>query len=65
MSAKTQHNNILLAVLGFVSVVIIVGLIGFFLLDRSPDVIQGEVEVSKAFVMEGDEAVKDGGRREG
>ncbi len=47
MSAKTQHNNILLAVLGFVTVVIIVGLIGFFLLDRSPDIIQGEVEVSE------------------
>ena len=47
MSAKTQHNNILLAVLGFVSVVIVVGLIGFFLLDRSPDIIQGEVEVSE------------------
>ncbi|MBQ6194255.1 MAG: biotin/lipoyl-binding protein [Prevotella sp.] len=47
MSAKTQHNNILLAVLGFVTVVIVVGLIGFFLLDRSPDIIQGEVEVSE------------------
>ena len=47
MSAKTQHNNILLAVLGFVTVAIVVGLIGFFLLDRSPDIIQGEVEVSE------------------
>ena len=47
MSAKTQHNNILLAVLGFIAVVVIVGLIGFFLLDRSPETIQGEVEVSE------------------
>ncbi|MCR5131392.1 MAG: efflux RND transporter periplasmic adaptor subunit [Prevotella sp.] len=47
MSAKTQHNNILLAVLGFVSVVVIVGLIGFFLLDRDTETIQGEVEVSE------------------
>lgn len=47
MSAKTQHNNILLAVLGFVAVVVIVGLIGFFLLDRDPEIIQGEVEVSE------------------
>ena len=47
MSAKTQHNNILLAVLGFIAVVVIVGLIGFFLLDRSPEIIQGEVEVSE------------------
>ena len=47
MSAKTQHNNILLAVLGFITVVVIVGLLGFFLLDRSPEIIQGEVEVSE------------------
>lgn len=47
MSAKTQHNNILLAVLGFIAVVVIVGVLGFFLLDRSPEVIQGEVEVSE------------------
>ena len=47
MSAKTQHNNILLAVLGFIAVVVIVGLIGFFLLNRSPEMIQGEVEVSE------------------
>ena len=47
MSAKTQHNNILLAVLGFIAVVAIVGVLGFFLLDRSPEIIQGEVEVSE------------------
>ncbi len=47
MSAKTQHNNILLAVLGFIAVVAIVGVMGFFLLDRTPEIIQGEVEVSE------------------
>ena len=47
MSAKTQHNNILLAVLGFIAVVAIVGVLGFFLLDRTPEIIQGEVEVSE------------------
>ncbi len=48
MSSKTQqNNNILLAILGFVTVVVIVGLIGFFLLDRDPEFIQGEVEVSE------------------
>jgi uncharacterized protein YneF (UPF0154 family) len=31
MSAKSQHNNILLAVIGFIAVVVIVGVIGFFL----------------------------------
>jgi len=47
MSAKQQHNNILLAILGFVAVVIIVALIGYFTLDKTPDDIQGEVEVSE------------------
>ena len=45
--AKTQHNNILLAILGFIAVVVVVGLLGFFLLGRSPEIIQGEVEVSE------------------
>ena len=47
MSAKTQHNNILLAVAGFIAVVIIVAIIGFLALDRTPDVIQGQVEVTE------------------
>jgi len=47
MSAKTQHNNILLAIVGFSAVVIIVALIGFFTLGQTPDIIQGEVEVSE------------------
>ena len=47
MSAKTQHNNILLAVVGFVSVVVIVALIGFFTLDRTEETIQGQVEVEE------------------
>jgi HlyD family secretion protein len=47
MSAKQQHNNILLAIIGFIAAVVIVGVIGFFTLDRTPDEIQGEVEVSE------------------
>ena len=47
MSAKSQHNNILLAIAGFVGVVIIVAIIGILVLDRDPDVIQGQVEVSE------------------
>lgn len=47
MSAKTQHNNILLAVFGFIAVVAVVGIIGFFLFDRELDTLQGEVEVSE------------------
>ena len=45
--AKLQHKNILLAVLGFATVVIIVAVIGFFIFDRAPEVIQGQVEVSE------------------
>ena len=47
MSAKSQHNNILLAIGGFIAVVIIVALIGFLALDRNPDIIQGQVEVTE------------------
>lgn len=47
MSAKTQHNNILLAVMGFIAVVVIVGIIGFFSLGRDEEIIQGQVEVSE------------------
>ena len=46
-AAKTQHNNILFAILGFAAVVIIVALIGFFTLGRDPELIQGQVEVSE------------------
>lgn len=47
MSAKTQHNNILLAIIGFASVVVIVAVIGFFAFGHDPEFIQGQVEVSE------------------
>ena len=47
MSAKSQHNNILLAVAGFAAVVVVVALIGFFALAREPELIQGQVEVTE------------------
>ncbi len=47
MSKKSQHNNIILAIIAFILVVGVVGLIGFFALDRSEEIIQGEVEVSE------------------
>ena len=46
-AAKKQHDNILLAIVGLVAVVIIVALIGFFALGRAPEVIQGQVEVAE------------------
>ena len=42
--AKQQHNNILLAIAGFATVVVIVALIGMLALGRDPEVIQGEME---------------------
>jgi len=47
MSAKSQHNNIMLAIIGFITVVVIVAVIGFFTLSSSPEIIQGEVEVTE------------------
>ena len=47
MSAKSQPNNILLAIGGFVTVVIVVAIIGFLLLDRDPEIMQGQVEVTE------------------
>ena len=43
MSAKSQHNNILLAIVGFAAVVVLVALIGFFDLGRDPELMQGQV----------------------
>ena len=47
MSAKTQHNNILLAILGIVAVVAIVAVIGLFAFGQTDEEIQGEVEVTE------------------
>ena len=47
MSAKSQHNNIILAVIGFTAVVVIVAIIGFFALDKEAEVIQGQVDVTE------------------
>ena len=47
MSANSQHQNILLAVMGFSIAVLIVAIIGFFTLGKTDEVIQGEVEVGE------------------
>ncbi len=47
MSLKKQHNNIILAAIGFAAVVIIVGIIGFLTIEREDETIQGEVEVAE------------------
>ncbi len=47
MSVKTQHKNILLAVLGLVVVVAIVAIIGLFAFGHADEEIQGEIEVTE------------------
>lgn len=47
MSKKSQHNNILLAVIGFTAVVAVVGLIGFLTIGHEDNTLQGEVEVAE------------------
>lgn len=47
MTKKSQHNNILLAILGFAITVIIVGIIGFLAFGKTKETIQGEIEVSE------------------
>ena len=47
MTEKDQHRNIILAIIGFVAVVIIVAAIGFLVIDRDQEIIQGQVEVTE------------------
>lgn len=47
MENKAQKNSIILAIAGFTAVVVVAGLIGYFTLGKSEDVIQGEIEVSE------------------
>lgn len=47
MTKKTQHNSILFAVIGFMAVVAVVAVIGFFTLGQKDDSIQGQVEVTE------------------
>ncbi len=47
MENKSQKNSIILAILGFTAVVVVAGMIGYFTLGKTDDVIQGEIEVSE------------------
>ena len=46
-SSKQQHINILIALGCFVATVAVVGLLGYLFLEKTDDVIQGQVEVSE------------------
>lgn len=47
MSEKTQHTNVLLAILCFALVVIVVALVGFFTLGNEEEFIQGQMDVTE------------------
>lgn len=47
MSEKTQHTNVLLAVLCFALVVVVVALVGFFTLGNEQEFIQGQMDVTE------------------
>lgn len=44
---KSQNNNMLLAFLTLLGVLVVVALIGFFMLEEGPETIQGQAEVSE------------------
>lgn len=46
-SKKSQNNNMLLAFVSLLGVLIIVALIGFFMLKKGPEVVQGQAEVTE------------------
>lgn len=47
MSSNSQHKNIIIAVIGLVSVVVAVALIGYLTLGKEKEIIQGEMEVTE------------------
>lgn len=47
MSDKSQHRSILIAVAAFATVVLLVGIIGYFTIGNEDEVIQGQVDVTE------------------
>lgn len=47
MSDKSQHRSILIAVAAFATVVLLVGIIGYFTIGKEEEVIQGQVDVTE------------------
>lgn len=47
MAERSQRSNILLAFISLVVVIVIVSLVGFFMLGKEPDVIQGQAEADE------------------
>ena len=47
MNTKSQNSNMLLAFLTLTGVIAIVALVGFFMLRKGPEIIQGQAEVTE------------------
>lgn len=47
MDTKSQNSNMLLAFLTLLGVIVLVALVGFFMLRKGPDVIQGQAEATE------------------
>lgn len=47
MAEKSQHSNIMLALITLTGVIILVTIIGFFVFGKSPEIIQGQAEVNE------------------
>lgn len=47
VTQKEQKNNILLAFLTLVAIIIVVALVGFFMLQKNPDIIEGQAETNE------------------
>lgn len=47
MSDKSQHRSILIAVAAFATVVLLVGIIGYFTIGNEKEIIQGQVDVTE------------------
>ena len=47
MNLKSQNSNMLLAFLTLLGIVAIVALVGFFMLRKGPEIVQGQAEVTE------------------
>ena len=47
MDTKSQNSNMLLAFLTLTGVIAIVAVVGFFMLRKGPEIVQGQAEVTE------------------
>ena len=47
MDTKSQNSNMLLAFLTLVGVIAVVALVGFFMLHKGPEIVQGQADVNE------------------